>query len=236
MTGSTPWTKAAAQVFVDSIDDPRLGDDELHHLSRVLRLRAGSEICVTDGAGAWRIGRLGDGTELEDLDDLHHVERPTPQLSVAFALVKGEKPELVVQKLTELGVDRIVPVEARRSVVRWDAARAEKHLTRLRRVAREACCQCRRLWEPVVDDVRTVDELRAEGAVLAHVGGRALRRSDVVVAVGPEGGWSDDELDGAETVSLGAHVLRAETAAITAGALVAALRLGSVAEALETSP
>ena len=73
---------------------------------------------------------------------------------------------------------------------------------------------------PQVDELRSVAALRAEGAVLANVGGRALRRTDTVIAVGPEGGWSAEELDGADTVTLGGHVLRAETAAIAAGALL----------------
>ena len=230
-----PWLDAAALVFVEALDAPELADADLHHLARVLRLRPGVEVCATDGAGGWRTCTFDGSSALVPMGDVGHEPRPTPELTVAFALVKGEKPELVVQKLTELGVDRIVPVDARHSVVRWDEARARKHLERLRRVAREACTQCRRLWVPEVDDLSSVAELRARGAVLANVGGRTLRRTDVVIAVGPEGGWSDDELDGAETVTLGGHVLRAETAAITAGALSVALRLGVVQEASEPS-
>ncbi len=225
-----PWLDAAALVFVDTLQAPVLADADLHHLARVLRLRPGVEVCATDGAGGWRRCTFDGTAPLVPLGEVGHEPRPTPSLTVAFALVKGGKPELVVQKLTELGVDRIVPVDARHSVVRWDEARAHKHLERLRRVTREACSQCRRLWVPEVDEVRSVADLRADGAVLANVGGRPLRRSDVVIAVGPEGGWSVDELDGAETVTLGAHVLRAETAAITAGAPSAALRLGAVGE------
>ncbi len=233
--GDAPWRDAPALTFVESVETPELADADAHHLARVLRLRPGTEICVTDGAGGWRRCRFEGSAELVALGEPGQVPRPSPELTVAFALVKGEKPELVVQKLTELGVDRIVPVDARRSVVRWDDARARKHLERLRRVAREACTQCRRLWVPRIDDVTSVAELRAAGAVLAHVGGRPLRRNDVLIAVGPEGGWSDDELDGADTVTLGGHVLRAETAAITAGALSAALRLGAVQESSESS-
>ena len=233
--GDAPWQVAAALAFVESLDEPQLEAADLHHFGRVLRLRPGAEICVTDGVGGWRRCRFDGSEQLVPLSDVGREPKPEPELTVAFALVKGEKPELVVQKLTELGVDRIVPVDARHSVVRWDEARARKHLDRLRRVAREACSQCRRLWVPQVGQVTTVAALRADGAVLAHVGGRPLRRTDVVIAVGPEGGWSDDELDGAETVTLGGHVLRAETAAITAGALSAALRLGAVQESSASS-
>ena len=75
-----------------------------------------------------------------------------PALTVAFAPVKGERPEWVVQKLTELGIDRIVPLLSERSVVRWSGARGKATVERLRRVAREAAAQCRRVWLPEVAD------------------------------------------------------------------------------------
>ena len=71
---------------------------------------------------------------------------------MAFAPVKGERPEWVVQKLTELGIDRIVPLFSERSVVRWSGARGQATVERLRRVAREAAAQCRRVWLPEVSD------------------------------------------------------------------------------------
>ncbi len=85
---------------------------------------------------------------------------PAPTITVAFALVKGERPELVVQKLTELGVDRIVPFLAERSVVRWEPDKAERNATRLRRVAVEAAMQCRRTWLPEVAALATFDRGR----------------------------------------------------------------------------
>ena len=78
------------------------------------------------------------------------VESPQPRLGVAFALIKGGRPELVVQKLVELGIDDIRPFAASRSVVRWDEAKAVKNHERLERVAREAVMQCRRAWLPTV--------------------------------------------------------------------------------------
>ena len=171
---------------------------------------------------------------------MQHVAAPPYPVTVAFALVKGAKPELVVQKLTELGVDRVVVFAARRSVVRWDEERSAKQFERLARVAREACAQSRRLWLPEVVPGR-LDGLLADGAVAADAGGRPLRSTDRIVMVGPEGGWADDELAGdgglsgdrraqVERVALGEHVLRAETAAITAGVLLTTLRAGLVAD------
>ena len=114
----------------------------------------------------------------------------TPEIGVAFALVKGDRPELVVQKLTELGVDVIVPFVAARSVVRWDGERASRHAARLEKVAREAAMQCRRPRLPTVEPVRSFAEVAARpGAALATLGGQMVTQSTRLVLVGPEGGW-----------------------------------------------
>jgi 16S rRNA (uracil1498-N3)-methyltransferase len=134
----------------------------------------------------------------------------------------------VVQKLTELGVDRIIPFTAARSVVRWDDVRIAKALARLSRVAREAAMQSRRVWLPRLDpvaDFATVASL--PGAVLAQRGGGAISLARPTVLVGPEGGWADEELAVvAGRVGLGPGVLRSETAAIATAATLTALRAG----------
>jgi 16S rRNA (uracil1498-N3)-methyltransferase len=165
---------------------------------------------------------------------------PAPALAVGFALVKGDRNELIVQKLTELGVDTIVPLRTLRGVVRWDGDRAGRHEQRLSRVAREAAMQCRRTTLPTVEPVVALaGALARPGAVLAVPGGRPLRSGDTFVLVGPEGGWASEELalagseagtspssGGSVGVGLGPFVLRTETAAIAAGALLAARRAG----------
>src|SRR5688572_16956965 len=113
----------AAHVFVDDVENPVLLADDAHHLARVLRLRDGEEMTVSDGRGAWRLCRF-HANALAPAAPTQHCEPPTPPVLVAFALTKGDKPELIVQKLTELGVDRIVPVAAARSVVQWEPAKA----------------------------------------------------------------------------------------------------------------
>ena len=153
---------------------------------------------------------------------------------MAFAPAKGDRPEWVVQKLTELGVDRIVPLAADRSVVRWGTGRAERALERLRRVAREAAAQSRRTWLPEVEPVTTVAGLVATsgehgGVRLAQMGGGPPAPGDRTVAVGPEGGWSPDEAGlGGAPLGLGPTVLRAETAAVAAAVLLVSLRAGTV--------
>jgi 16S rRNA (uracil1498-N3)-methyltransferase len=252
---------ASAQVFVDDPAHPVLSDDDAHHLGRVLRLRAGEEVIVSDGAGHWARTRWAAGGggggggdrgpgALVALDDgvgpggdgsVQFEAAPTPALTVAFAPTKGERPEWVVQKLTELGIDRVVPLVSERSVVRWSGARGKGAVERLRRVAREAAGQCRRVWLPDVSEVVRFDSLGSLGApgdvVLAQLSGDRLRASQLVVAVGPEGGWSADELaSGLPTVGFGLSVLRAETAAVTAAALMVSLRTGTVAQMAPTAP
>lgn len=234
---AAPWRSAAAQVRVADLSTPELDREAAHHLGRVLRLRAGAEVCAADGAGGWRSCTFDGADGLTPRDEVRRQPAPPYAVTVGFALVKSGKPELVVQKLTELGVDRIVVFAARRSVVRWDDDRAAKQLDRLARVAAEACAQCRRLWLPEVAQGSLADLLTG-GAVVADAGGRPLGAGDRTVLVGPEGGWDPDELSlsagqlpsaGPERVALGEHVLRAETAAITAGALLTTLRAGLVA-------
>jgi 16S rRNA (uracil1498-N3)-methyltransferase len=205
--------------------------DDAHHLERVLRLRPGDPLTAGDGAGRWRPVRYGPALQIDG--EVVEVARPDPSLTVACALVKGARPELVVQKLTELGLDRIVLFAAGRSVVRWDDERAGRQLERLRRVAREACMQSRRCWLPEVTGVLRFDEVVAlDGVALADRDGPPLTGAVQALAVGPEGGWDDHEVAAdVPRVGLGRHVLRAETAAIAAGVVLAAVRDGYVAHA-----
>lgn len=219
--------RAAAHVFVESLDAPVLDPADAHHLVRVLRLAAGEKVTVSDGSGQWRACvHRGDGA-LETVDATQREPRRHPEITVGFVVMKGDRPEWVVQKLTELGVDRIVPLHSARSVVRWDAARATKNLERLRRVAREAAMQSRQVWLPVVEPVTDLGTVSGRaGVALAEPGGARLTLETPVVIVGPEGGFTPDELSSAmATVALpGDGILRADTAAITAGVALVTLR------------
>jgi 16S rRNA (uracil1498-N3)-methyltransferase len=218
----------AALAFVADLDVPVLDAADQHHLARVLRIRPGQTIAVADGRGSWRQVRFGPTLELDG--PVVEEPPPGPEIGVAFALVKGDRPELVVQKLTELGVDVIVPFVAGRSVVQWDGERASRHVGRLQKVAREAAMQCRRPRLPTVEPVRSFADVAARScAALATLGGQVVTESTRIVLVGPEGGWSEEELAAPlPRVGLAPYVLRSETAAITAGALLAAARRRSV--------
>jgi len=214
---------AKAHAFVDDLAAPVLDDGDRHHLARVLRLRTGDALTVGDGRGSWRACRFGP--DLEPVGDVVRDAAPSPPLGVAFALVKGDRPELVVQKLTELGIDRIVPFVSARSVVRWDEAKAARAHERLNAVAREAAMQSRRTWLPTVEPLATFADVAVAGAALCERDGAPLSLATPTLLVGPEGGWAPEELAAVlPTVALGPTVLRAETAAIAAASLLTALR------------
>jgi 16S rRNA (uracil1498-N3)-methyltransferase len=209
---------------VRDLDAIELSDEDHHHLARVLRLRPGDELTASDGRGRWRRCRFG--APLEPTGPVEIDDAPNPEITIAFALVKGERPELVVQKLTEVGVDRITPFVAERSVVHWDEPKATRNHVRLVTVAREAAMQSRRTWLPMVDPIATFSDVAGRaGAALTDRGGRPPTLAHPVLLVGPEGGWSERERSAdLPSIGLGPTVLRAETAAIVAGAALAGLR------------
>jgi 16S rRNA (uracil1498-N3)-methyltransferase len=230
--------RAAAHVFVDDLDGLDLRPDDADHLGRVLRLRPGEAVGASDGAGGWRLATWDGAARLREAGPASYQPRPSPVITVGLALIKGDRLEWAAQKLTELGVDRIVPLVTDRSVVRWDESRRRRGVQRLRSVARAAGMQSRRVWLPAIDDVHPLSAFTA-GAVAAGTGGPpaalaapggeppALRLPTVLI--GPEGGWSPaEEQSGLPAVGLGPQVLRSETAAIVAGCLLTALRAGLV--------
>ena len=230
---------ATAHVFAERLDDDvTIDGDDGHHLQRARRVRAGETVTVADGYGRWRayeVAHAGGGAvALTAITDVAHEPRLTPRLTIACSLTKGQKPELAVQKLTELGVDRIMLVDAARSVVRWDDDKVTAAFDRLERVAREAAMQSRRARIPVVDGPVVPAELCGfPGLVVADPDGvpagslPAPADGEWVVAVGPEGGFDDHELRDfgtAPRLQVGPFVLRAETAAIAAAAGLAGCR------------
>lgn len=226
-----PSRGTSPHAFVANVDHPVLDADDRHHLGRALRLRPGDPLTVADGRGRWRSVRFGD--DLEPTGAVNLDEAAQPEITVALTPVKGARPEWAVQKLTELGVDRIWLLVAARSVVRWDGDRAAGHLARLEKVARQAAMQSRRTRLPEVRaGVLVADAMDAGGDAVAAAepGGAAPSLARPMLLIGPEGGWSARELDAAPaTVGLGPTVLRAETAAVAAGTLLVALRSGLLA-------
>jgi 16S rRNA (uracil1498-N3)-methyltransferase len=211
--------RSSAHALVVDIDSPSLDEASEHHLFRVLRVREGDSVTVTDGEGSWRsCDAAGNG--LTANSDVVFESRRFSPIEIAFTIPKHDRPEWIVQKLTELGVDRIVLLHAERSVVRWDADRATKHLAKLRRVAAEALQQSRGVWLPAI--VGPVEALEVIGQwAVAEPGGRPVASADRSIAIGPEGGWTSDELAGSsDQIALGSTVLRVETAAIVAAASI----------------
>jgi 16S rRNA (uracil1498-N3)-methyltransferase len=235
-----------------------LSADETHHLMHVLRMTPGDPAFVFDGCGnEYRCSFRGfkdSHAQLEiagdALDDI--VESPV-DLTLAQALAKGEKFDFIIQKATELGVSRIMPLVTRYADVRLDDQQISRRVERWRRISLEALKQCGRRKLVEITTPRTV--LHFAGAarlspphqtthdlpsaadrallVFSEKGGLALtdalaeipKSSPVVALIGPEGGWSDDELDllnefGCKSVTLGPRVLRTETAAVVAITLI----------------
>jgi len=223
-----------------------LAAEEARHLRNVLRLKAGDDAYVFDGEGmeyACVIIDGGRGKSPARLEVRENVAPPSPEsslaLTLAVALLKGEKFDLVVQKATELGVSRIIPVTTARADVRLrDASDGARRVIRWHRLALEACKQSGRARVPVIESptsfstlIKTETDETARvmfterlGSGLVEAFGTTAPQS-LIALVGPEGGWDDDELAEAQgagwrLVTLSGRVMRAETAAITVTALL----------------
>ena len=210
--------------------------DEAHHAVAVRRLRVGEPVVLTDGAGTAVTGAVestGKRVFAVRASAISHTPRPTPEVVVVQALPKGDRGELAVEVLTEVGVARIVPWAATRSVAVWKGERAAKSLARWRLTAREAGKQARRTWAMAVSPLASTDDVAAlvasaDLAVVLHeaasapLAGVAMPATgSVVVVVGPEGGLTDEEISafaaaGALAVRLGPEVLRTSTAGVAA--------------------
>ena len=216
--------------------------DEAHHAVAVRRLRVGEQVALTDGAGTLVVGTVtttGKRVFTVRVGSVETHERPAPEIVVVQALPKGERGELAVEVLTEIGVGRIVPWAAARSVAVWKGERAEKSLAKWRSTAREAAKQARRAWHPDVAPLASTAEAvalvgAADLAVVLHEAASAPLSAvevpaggKIVLVVGPEGGLSDDEVAafvaaGARSVRLGGEVLRTSTAGVAAAAALLA--------------
>jgi 16S rRNA (uracil1498-N3)-methyltransferase len=223
-------------------DVVRLDGPEGHHAAVVQRLRVGERITVGDGRGTSAsavVTAVRKGILDAELVARSHRSAARPSIAVVQGIAKGDRAELAVATMTEVGVDRIVPWQAARTVVRW---KDDRPLQRWRATAREATKQSRRAWLPdVADPVRTADVARilagaAAALVLHEETDRPLSSADlpadgeIAVVVGPEGGIDADELAafvaaGAVPVRMGAAVLRTSTAGAAAVAALS-VRLG----------
>jgi 16S rRNA (uracil1498-N3)-methyltransferase len=208
------------------------------HLSRVLRARVGQEFDITAGnqVRRGRITTISDDRIEFELGD--EVPAPTQlQVTLVLAIFKFDRMEWAIEKCTELGVARIVPVIARRTESHLATA-AAKRVDRWRRIVLQAAEQSRRISPPEISDpIKFKDAIVLQGdpriflsetepdTMLKDVLQSPVRNHEIILAVGPEGGWADEELTlfqqaGWLSASLGDTILRAETAAIAAMAVV----------------
>ena len=236
--------------LLDDLSDPLptvgtqllLAGDEGRHAAVVRRIRPGEVIMISDGRGRGVRGLVVEarpsGLVVEVADHLAAPEQPR-RLVAAQALAKGDRSELAIEMMTEMGVSEIVPWQAARSIVRWSEERAARSLTRWRSTVREAAKQSRRLNVPQVSEPLNTERLaqRVTNADLALLlyeeADESITEVDlpaagtVLIIIGPEGGISDDELGqltraGARAVSVSDGVLRSSTAGVVA---LAALKL-----------
>jgi 16S rRNA (uracil1498-N3)-methyltransferase len=234
----------APHFFVDVLKGPDssviLSPQDSRHALRSLRLQPGEEISLADGTGAVGQGRLDgeeDGRAVVRVEEVHRVVRRPPIVSVALAPPKGDRLAWAIQKLAEVGTDEVVLVETGRSVRTWGSDRADRATDRLRAVAREAAMQSRQPFVmevvPAVPFAEALPPPQARG-VLLWAGAKAplaevlpQEATGIRLFVGPEGGFSQEEIDSAREAgvgeaSLGSSILRTETAALVGSALVLA--------------
>ncbi|MEJ2323505.1 MAG: 16S rRNA (uracil(1498)-N(3))-methyltransferase [Nitrospirota bacterium] len=228
------------RLFLPSEIDPQrnvlIAGEEAHYLLAVLRMKAGEELSLFDPSGRHFRARISwagrEGITAELLEELPPARDPARPVVLVQGILKSDKMDLVVRKSTELGVSRIVPVVAERSQVR-----STRKGERWRKVAREAARQSFRTSVPGVDEPQGLAEFfggagSLEGFIFWEGGGSSLREArlkhspnPLVIAIGPEGGFTEAEVSlagrkGLEVKSLGERILRAETAAVAALAVV----------------
>ena len=199
----------------------RLSSDEARHL-KVKRHYSDEQVCVFDGKGKIGIGKIVDKDKIE-VSEIKEIQNDS-FLTIASAVPKGERFDFMLQKLTELNVSTIIPMKTNRSVV------IPNKIERYKRILIEACKQCKRAWLPElrqVTDFNSVLKEKADVKIILDQEGKRLEaiKGKALVLVGPEGGFTEEELKEAEKAgftkaSIGKLTLRTETAAISAVAII----------------
>jgi 16S rRNA (uracil1498-N3)-methyltransferase len=222
-----------------------LAGPEGHHAAAVQRLRVGEELLLGDGRGGTAsavVTAAGRNSLDLTIKARWYADTADPRLVVVQGIAKGDRGELAVQAMTEVGVDEIVPWAAARSVAQWRGERGARSRERWVTTAREAAKQARRSWLPEVADAQSTNAVArrlagASAGFVLHEGAAARLATaplpgtgEIVLVVGPEGGITDDELAayeaaGAVPVQLGASILRTSTAGLAALSVLAT-RLG----------
>ncbi|TDC26276.1 16S rRNA (uracil(1498)-N(3))-methyltransferase [Micromonospora sp. 15K316] len=237
---------SAPLFLVESLpatDTLTLGGPEGHHAATVQRLRVGEELLLADGRGGTAtavVTAVGRGSLELELTARGYVDAAVPRLVVVQGIAKGDRGELAVQAMTEVGVDEIVPWAASRSVAQWRGDRGVRAREKWVATAREAAKQARRPWLPVVAGSPDESTGRVAGRLAGSAAAFVLHEEatdrlttvdlpdagEIVLVVGPEGGITADEVEafvsvGARPVRLGPSVLRTSTAGVAALSVLA---------------
>jgi 16S rRNA (uracil1498-N3)-methyltransferase len=236
---------SAPLFLVDVLPDGdsfTLTGPEGHHAATVQRLRIGEALILADGRGtsaAAEVTAVGRGSVEVILGTRTYASPSDPRLVVVQGIAKGDRGELAVQAMTEIGVDEIVPWAASRSVAQWRGDRGVKARDKWVATAREAAKQARRAWLPAVggdpdcSTKQVAARLTGASFVLHEEATDRLTTAElpasgeIVLVVGPEGGITDPELEtfveaGARAVRLGTEVLRTSTAGVAALSVLSA--------------
>jgi len=217
---------------------------EAKHLSKVLRIKEGEKVLVLDGLGSSYLIQLEEvaeeGVRGRILEEISLASEPPLEVTLVQSILKGEKMDWVVQKATELGITRFVPLVSDRTIVKLNPAKALDRQKRWEKIAQEAVKQCGRALVPEIAPVKTLEEVIKEFAegelvILPWEGEQAQGLKEVLEEssqpqkvsffIGPEGGFSQEEVEkaqraGAKVVSLGPRILRAETAALAVSSII----------------
>lgn len=226
--------KAGMQVYLDK--------DALKHVVTVLRMQPGQELIIF-ADNYEHLAKIITANKKEVkvlIEAVNFVSRESPRnIHLAQSIAKGERMELVIQKAVELGISSITPIITERTVVKLDSTRMEKKLNHWQAIAIAACEQCGRNIIPTINNIKTFDEYvnhvhQGHKYILSLKNSRSLKTLEfqnndaITILIGPEGGFSQNELELAKdkqfiAISLGPRILRTETAAISAITLLQAL-------------
>ncbi len=227
------------RYFAEKLENDKfiLLDSDIHHIKNVMRGKIGDQIEVVydNKVNICKIKNL-EPLELENIRKLNDNNEMNIELTIAVSLVTEQKFDLILQKLTELGVDKIIPLKTERSIVKLDDKKIAKKIARWQMICKEASEQSKRNKVPVVSDILTLNELiqlDESMKLICSLNEKTLHISKylmsdlnkILFAIGPEGGFSQEEEkyllnNGFKPVSLGKQVLRVETAAIYVASII----------------
>lgn len=225
------------KLFIDQplqVDQRVILDrDASKYIIRVLRRTTGDKLIAFNGDGSdypATITAVSKDTEVQITDTVNNNSESPLKITLVQSLAKGTKLDLVIQKATELGVSRITPVSNDRSVLQIDNSRIAKRMNHWRGVAISACTQCQRSTLPIIDEPRSftnwLESSPHENTYLLHpvsessIGSITLDKPHCSIVVGPEGGFTEEEIQLAKshqlkTISCGPRIMRTETAGFT---------------------